>query len=106
MIGVDLYDESLRDVSMSIEEALQRALFQFDACLLNIHDYICAVIKAGSTFASVDSHSRNGKGMVETRGSTSVVVYCDDLHMLCNRDVNLAMSLNAQGKPFEGNSNR
>lgn len=106
MIGVDLYDESLRDVSMSIEEALQRALFQFDACLLNIHDYICAVIKAGSTFASVDSHSRNGKGMVETRGSTSVVVYCDDLHMLCNHDVNLAMSLNAQGKPFEGNSNR
>lgn len=99
VIGVDLYDESLRDVSMSIEEALQRALFQFDACLLNIHDYICAVIKAGSTFAVVDSHSRNGKGMVENEG-TSVVVYCDDLHMLCNY-VNFAMSVNAQGKPFE-----
>lgn len=36
VVGVDFYDESLRDMSMTIEEALQRALLQCDACLLNI----------------------------------------------------------------------
>nr|XP_021323635.1 uncharacterized protein LOC108179992 [Danio rerio] len=62
VVGVDVYDDSLRDVCMSIEEALQRALVQSDACLLNIRDNICAVIKVESEFAVVDSHSRNGKG--------------------------------------------
>ncbi|XP_073688692.1 uncharacterized protein [Garra rufa] len=100
VIGVDFYDESLRDLSMSIEEALQRTLLQCDACLLNIKEYICAVIKTGSTFAIVDPHSRNAKGMPECDGK-SIVVYCDDIYMLFNHVANLAMSLNAQGTHFE-----
>ncbi|XP_052412218.1 uncharacterized protein LOC127957635 [Carassius gibelio] len=100
VFGVDFYDESLRDVSMTIEEALQRALLQCGACLLNIKAYICAVIKAGSTFAVVDPHSRNRKGMPEGNGR-SIVVYCDDIYMLFNHVTNLAMSLNAQGTDFE-----
>ncbi|KAL0146613.1 hypothetical protein M9458_057953, partial [Cirrhinus mrigala] len=100
VIGVDFYDESLRDVSMSIEEALQRALLQCDSCLLNIKEYICATIKAGSTFAIVDPHSRNAKGMPQCDGR-SIVVYCDDIYMLFNHVVNLAMSLDAHGTPFE-----
>ncbi|RXN25304.1 hypothetical protein ROHU_021577 [Labeo rohita] len=100
VIGVDFYDESLRDVSMSIEEALQRALLQCDSCLLNIKEYICAIIKAGSTFAIINPHSYNAKGMPECDG-TSIVVYCDDVYMLFNHVVNLAMSLDAQGTPFE-----
>ncbi|XP_042609817.1 uncharacterized protein LOC109057905 [Cyprinus carpio] len=100
VIGVDLYDESLRDVSMSIEEALQRALLQCDACLLNIKEYICAVIKAGPIFALVDPHSRNGKGLPEPNGR-SIIVYCDDIYMLFSHVGNLAFSLNAQGTPFE-----
>ncbi|XP_026120183.1 LOW QUALITY PROTEIN: uncharacterized protein LOC113099530, partial [Carassius auratus] len=71
VIGVDVYDESLRDVSMSIEEALQRALLQYDACLLNIKHYICAVIKAGTVFALVDPHSRNACNIEVDDQSTS-----------------------------------
>ncbi|CAM4570122.1 unnamed protein product [Leuciscus chuanchicus] len=87
-------------VTMSIENALQRALFQSDACLLNLHGYISAVIKAGSKFAVVDSHARDGKGMVSSTGR-SVVVYCDDIYVLFNYVVNLAMSLKGHGKSFE-----
>ncbi|XP_052421004.1 uncharacterized protein LOC127964736 [Carassius gibelio] len=100
VIGVDVYDESLRDVSMSIEEALQRALLQYDACLLNIKHYICAVIKAGPIFALVDPHSRNGKGLPEPYGR-SIILYCDDIYMLFNHVSSLALSLNAQGTHFE-----
>nr|XP_055036806.1 uncharacterized protein LOC129424230 [Misgurnus anguillicaudatus] len=100
VIGVDVYDIDVQDVCMPIDETLQRTMLNDDACLLNIKDYICAVIKAGTTYAVVDSHSRNSKGMVQYNG-TSVVVYFDDIYMLFNHVDKLAMSLNAQGTPFE-----
>lgn len=101
VFGNDVYVGALRDVSMSIEDALQRALFQSDARLLNIYGYICAVVKVVSTFAVVDSHSRDDKGMVKSNAGTSVVVYCDDIYMLFNHVDNLATSLKGQGESFE-----
>lgn len=101
VFGVNVYDGALRDVSMSIEDTLQRALFQSDARLLNIYGYICAVVKVVSTFAVVDSHSRDDKGMVKSNAGTSVVVYCDDIYMLFNHVDNLATSLKGQGESFE-----
>nr|XP_055041698.1 LOW QUALITY PROTEIN: uncharacterized protein LOC129429201 [Misgurnus anguillicaudatus] len=46
VIGVDVYDIDVQDVCMPIDETLQRTMLNDDACLLNIKDYICAVIKA------------------------------------------------------------
>lgn len=53
-------------------------------CLLSIEDYICAVIMEGPKFAVNDSHSPNDKGMAEYAKGTSIVTYCNDIHVyLC-----------------------
>ncbi|XP_073731800.1 uncharacterized protein [Misgurnus anguillicaudatus] len=100
-IGDSIYDEDVKNICMPVDEAIQRALLDCDACLLNIKDNICSVIKEGTRFAIFDPHARNCKGMCEYGIGTSIVAYYDDIHMLYGHVLNLAKSLNAELKPFE-----
>ena len=56
LIRVDDYDQSLRDVAMPFDEALQRSLYGNDACLLTICANTCAIVNGRGKFAFVDSH--------------------------------------------------
>ena len=56
LIRVDDYDQSLRDVAMPFDEALQGSLYGNDACLLTICANTCAIVNGRGKFAFVDSH--------------------------------------------------
>ena len=77
--GVDgpEFDDSLHDVVLPLEEALQRVLLEFDACLLTIHGTTCAIVRQTGWYALCDSHARNAEGPCDGNGK-SVLVYRAD----------------------------
>ncbi|XP_056598318.1 uncharacterized protein LOC130416992 [Triplophysa dalaica] len=98
--GVNKYQKDMRDVYMSLDQALARAFQNFDACLVNIQRSICAAVKQGSWYAVIDPHSRNPDGTLACEGK-SVVVYHHNMTSLCTHFKKLGASLEADGTPFE-----
>ncbi|XP_076836836.1 uncharacterized protein LOC143482374 [Brachyhypopomus gauderio] len=60
LFGVHDYDE-MQNVYMPYDEALIRVFSQFDACLFTVNLNTCAIIKQGSCYVLIDSHSRNSQ---------------------------------------------
>ncbi|XP_076832282.1 uncharacterized protein LOC143477522 isoform X3 [Brachyhypopomus gauderio] len=98
--GVTDYGE-LQHVLMSHDEAIRRVFMQFDACLFNIKESTCAIVKEGSLYVLIDSHSRNEHGAYTKISGTSVVAYHANIDSLLNYIMVLGMSLCAEGTEFE-----
>ncbi|KAL7863388.1 hypothetical protein SRHO_G00123720 [Serrasalmus rhombeus] len=101
LFGVGEYGE-MQGVYMSHDEAVIRALSQFDACLFTVKVNTCAIIKQGSWFVLIDSHARNARGEEEDGDSgTSLVAYHANMESLLNHVTILGLSLSAESAPFE-----
>ncbi|XP_039520035.1 uncharacterized protein LOC120473990 isoform X2 [Pimephales promelas] len=92
-VNVDDYDESLSNVAMPVDVALQRALLSAESFLLCICANTCAVIKEGSWYAFVDSHAN----MTET----SCVAYHSTIESLYNYINEIAHSFGVIAPRFE-----
>ncbi|XP_076872151.1 uncharacterized protein LOC143522232 [Brachyhypopomus gauderio] len=99
LFGVHDYDE-MQNVYMPYDEALIRVFSQFDACLFTVNLNTCAIIKQGSCYVLIDSHSRNSQGE-RTKSGTSLVAYHATMESLLNHVMVLGLSLNADKMQFE-----
>ncbi|KAK0145468.1 OTU domain-containing protein 4 [Merluccius polli] len=99
LISVDDYDQSLRDVAMPFDEALQRSLYCNDACLLTICANTYAIVNGGGKFAFVDSHTNEN---VNRKGErVSCVAYFNSVETLCRHVYDFAQSFGVSTPRFE-----
>ncbi|XP_072572246.1 uncharacterized protein [Paramormyrops kingsleyae] len=99
LFGVSEYGD-MCDVLMSADEAVRRVFSRFDACLFTLKVNTCALIKQGSWYVVIDSHSRREDGASEASGR-SILAYHSSLDSLLNHIAILGLSLDAKGEQFE-----
>ncbi|XP_072554172.1 uncharacterized protein [Paramormyrops kingsleyae] len=99
LFGVSEYGD-MRDVLMSADEAVRSVFSRFEACLFTIKVNTCALIKQGSWYVVIDSHSRREDGTSEALGR-SILAYHSSLDSLLNHIAILGLSLDATGEQFE-----
>ncbi|TKS65922.1 ATP-dependent DNA helicase PIF1 [Collichthys lucidus] len=98
-VNVDDYDHALQDVAMPFDEALQRALFGNDACLLTVCASTCAIVNESGRFAFVDSHAST---RVNQQGeSASYVAHLSSVQSLVNFVYDYARSFDVTTPSFE-----
>ncbi|KAM4555667.1 uncharacterized protein PAE49_014642 [Odontesthes bonariensis] len=98
-VCVDNYDPALCDVALPFDEALQRALFTHDACLLTICGNTCAIVNGETRFAFVNSHANtwvNHKGQ-----RVSCVSYFSSAQSLVSFVYDYAQSFGVSTPRFE-----
>ena len=99
LISIDDYDQSLRDLAMPLDEALQRSLYCNDACLLTICANTYAIVNGGGKFAFVDSHTNES---VNRKGErVSCVAYFNSVETLCRHVYDFAQSFGVSTPRFE-----
>ncbi|KAM4562507.1 uncharacterized protein PAE49_010944 [Odontesthes bonariensis] len=88
-VCVDNYDPALCDVALPFDEALQRALFSHDACLLTICGNTCAIVNGETRFAFVNSHANtwvNHKGQRKPECVPETMLGKDDTKLTATID--------------------
>ncbi|KAK0134798.1 OTU domain-containing protein 4 [Merluccius polli] len=98
-VNVDDYDHALHDVAMPFDEALQRALFGNDACLLTVCASTCAIVNEGGRFAFVDSHASTKVNQQGERASC--VAYVSSVQYLVSFVYDYARSFHVTTPSFE-----
>ncbi|KAK0155666.1 hypothetical protein N1851_001939 [Merluccius polli] len=98
-VNIDDYDHALRDVAMPFDEALQRALFGNDACLLTVCASTCAIVTEGGRFAFVDSHASRRVNQQGERASC--VAYFSSVQFLVSFVYDYARSFHVSTPSFE-----
>ena len=61
LVGVDNYKENTLVLS-PLDEALQRILMEYEACLFTTNESTCAIFQCNQGFALFDPHARNQDG--------------------------------------------
>ncbi|XP_048834537.1 uncharacterized protein LOC125709770 [Brienomyrus brachyistius] len=99
LFGVTEYGD-MGDILMSVDQAVRAAFSQYDACLFSLKVNTCAIIKQGSWYVVMDSHSRQGDGASNASGR-SILVYHSTIESLLDHVNTLGLSLEAIGEQFE-----
>ncbi|XP_072558482.1 uncharacterized protein [Paramormyrops kingsleyae] len=99
LFGVSEYGD-MGDIFMSADAAVRRVFSQYDACLFTLKVNTCAIIKQGSWYVVIDSHSRRGDGASDASGR-SILVCHSTIDSLLDHVDTLGLSLDATGEQFE-----